>query len=150
MIGLEIRYKWAALLDERLKKSGFGDRARVFAADARAALPRFRESTLQAVFVHFPDPWWKRRHEKRLVLTGEVIAEVGRVLVPGGEFYVQTDVAERGERYQAVVAASGLFVPWGDSARVAENPYGARSHRERRVEADGLPVVRLRYRRPAA
>jgi tRNA (guanine-N7-)-methyltransferase len=150
MIGLEIRYKWATILDARLKTLGFGGRGRVFAEDARWALPRFRGSSWHAVFVHFPDPWWKRRHKKRLLVTAELVAEVGRLLVPGGELFLQTDVAERAQQYQDTVESSGLFVPWGDSARVAENPYGARSPRERRVEADGLPIVRLRYRRPAA
>jgi tRNA (guanine-N7-)-methyltransferase len=150
MIGLEIRYKWAAIVDARLKTLGLGERGRVFAEDARSALPRLRGSTLHAVFVHFPDPWWKRRHKKRLLVTAELVAEVGRLLVPGGELFLQTDVEERAEQYQDAVESSRLFVPWGDSARVAGNPYGARSPRERRVEADGLPVVRLRYRRPAA
>jgi tRNA (guanine-N7-)-methyltransferase len=150
MIGLEIRYKWATILDARLKTLGFGERGRVFAEDARSALPRLRGSSLHAVFVHFPDPWWKRRHKKRRVITSELVREVGRLLVPGGELFLQTDVAERAEQYQDAVESSSLFVPWGDSARVAENPYGARSPRERRAEADGLPVVRLRYRRPAA
>ncbi len=150
MIGFEIRYKWAAILDARLKTCGLGDRGRVFAEYARFALPRLRASTLDAVFLHFPDPWWKRRHKKRLLVSGTLVAELGRLLLPGGELFVQTDVSERAEQYQDAVAASGLFAPWGDSARVEENPYGARSHRERRVEADGLPIVRLRYRRAAA
>ncbi len=150
MIGLEIRYKWASIVDARLKTLGFGGRGRVFAEDARSALPRFGGSSLHAVFLHFPDPWWKRRHNKRLVFTADLAREVGRLLVPGGELFLQTDVAERAEQYENAVESSGLFVPWGDSARVAENPYGALSPRERRVEADGLPIVRLRYRRPAA
>src|SRR3954470_8575824 len=40
IIGLEIRLKWAALVDGRLQKQGLGARARVFNADAREALAR--------------------------------------------------------------------------------------------------------------
>jgi tRNA (guanine-N7-)-methyltransferase len=45
------------------------------------------------------------------------------------------------------------FVPYGTvpgSARICENPYIARSPRERRAIADGLPVHRLRWSRQAA
>jgi tRNA (guanine-N7-)-methyltransferase len=150
MIGLEIRWKWAALVDERLKNFGLGRRGRVFAEDARSALTRLRSQTLHAVFVHFPDPWWKKRHSKRLVVTPALVREIARVLMPEGELFIQTDVADRAERYEAAVQTCGLMAPWGEGSRLAENPYGARSPRERRVEADGLPVFRLRYRRSVA
>ena len=51
---------------------------------------------------------------------------------------------------RARIAAHEALVPHGDvpeSPRVAANPYGARGNRERRADADGLPVYRLRYRR---
>ncbi|MFC1642829.1 tRNA (guanine(46)-N(7))-methyltransferase TrmB [Myxococcota bacterium] len=150
MVGLEVRWKWAAIVDQRLRTMGLGERARVFAEDARVALPRFRTASLSAVFVHFPDPWWKRRHGKRRVITPALVREVQRLLVPGGEFFVQTDVEERAIEYEAAVRACSELEPWGDSARVAESPFIARSPRERRVELDGLPVVRLRYRRTTA
>ena len=65
IVGLEIRLKWASLLDERVRGLGFGGRARVFAEDIRGALPRFAQGSLARVFIHFPDPWWKKRHAKR-------------------------------------------------------------------------------------
>ena len=146
MIGLEIRRKWATIVDERLKKRGYGERARVFAEDARVVLPRFVDACASVVFVHFPDPWWKKRHQKRLLLGPELLAELARILVPRGELYVQTDVAERAEAYARSVALEPRFEPWPGGPEVSENPYGARSPRERRAMADGLPVVRLRWR----
>jgi tRNA (guanine-N7-)-methyltransferase len=151
LVGLEIRLKWAALVDERLSKRGLGGRARVFNADAREALPRLRpDASVSAFFLHFPDPWWKKRHEKRLVMGGALLDEMARLLVDGGEIFLQTDVEERAELYEAHFAGSPTIEPAGDalpSPRLAENPYGARSPREHRAIADGLPVHRLRYRR---
>src|SRR5271167_3985193 len=40
LVGLEIRLKWSAIVDERLRRAGLGARARVLNADAREALPR--------------------------------------------------------------------------------------------------------------
>jgi len=149
LIGLEIRRKWASIVDERLRRRGLGGRGRVFAEDARWALPRIADASLTVAYVHFPDPWWKKRHLKRLVITEELLIEVARVLKPGGELFVQTDVAERAGMYQRVVDGTGRFEPGPQGAQVAQNPFGARSPRERRATEDGLPVYRLLYRRSA-
>lgn len=147
MLGLEVRRKWASIVDARLDKRGLSARGRVFAEDARLALPRFVAGSARAVFVHFPDPWWKRRHQKRSVLNGAVIAEIARLLEPGGELFLQTDVMDRAARYADLISQNVDLAPVGRSARVAENPFGVRSPRERRVLADGLPVARLHFRR---
>jgi tRNA (guanine-N7-)-methyltransferase len=147
MVGLEIRRKWAAIVDERLHRLGLAGRGRVFAEDAREVLPRLGPGSVSVVYVHFPDPWWKRRHRKRLLLTPSFIGEIARVLAAGGELFLQTDVAERAQAYEALVNAQRAFEPWGDEVRVAENPRATPSPRERRACADGLPVVRLRWRR---
>jgi tRNA (guanine-N7-)-methyltransferase len=147
MLGLEVRRKWASIVDARLGQRGLSGRGRVFAEDARVALPRLATGSVRAVFVHFPDPWWKRRHQKRTVLTRAVIEELSRLLQPGGELFLQTDVMDRAVRYAELIGGNAAFAPVGKTARVAENPFGVRSPRERRVLADGLPVARLHFRR---
>lgn len=147
LLGLEIRRKWATIVDERLAKRGHAARARVFAEDAKQALPRFLPASLDVVYLHFPDPWWKKRHQKRLVLASDLLQELGRVIVPGGELFVQTDVAERADEYQELLDAAPDFEPASDSARIEDHAYGARSPRERKAIEDGLPIFRLLYRR---
>jgi len=151
LLGLEIRRKWAHIVDERLRKAKLGDRARVLSEDARSGLSRLGPAaSVRAFFLHFPDPWWKKRHEKRLVMGDGLLDQIARLLMPGGELFVQTDVEERAALYAQQIDAHRAFEPWGDApgnAALAENPYGARSPREHRAIADGLPVHRLRYRR---
>jgi len=151
LVGLEIRRKWAAVGDARLAKEGHATRARVLCEDARLALPRLGPSGgVQRAFLHFPDPWWKKKHTKRLVMGDVFMNEVARLLSPRGELYIQTDVEERATQYASVVGAHEAFVAAGDvegSPTVAENPYGARSPREHRAIADGLPVYRMRWLR---
>jgi tRNA (guanine-N7-)-methyltransferase len=153
LLGLEIRRKWAAIVDGRLAKRGLAARARVFAEDARHALPRMApDACVRRVFLHFPDPWWKKRHQKRLVMGDTFLDEVARLLEPGGELFVQTDVEERAVQYEERIGQDARFVPAGDapgSARMADHPYVARSPRERRAIADGLPVHRTRWTRAA-
>ncbi len=151
ILGLEIRRKWASIVDARLAKLGVASRARVLAEDARVALPRLRpDASVRRFFSHFPDPWWKKRHEKRLMIAPIVLGEIARLLEPGGEFFVQTDVEDRAAAYEALFAADPRFALFGDtptSARLAENPYIARSPRERRAMTDKLPIHRLRFKR---
>ncbi len=147
ILGLEVKLKWATVVDERLKKRGFADRARVFAEDVAAALPRFTAASLSRVYIHFPDPWWKKRHQKRLVVRDEIIEQVVRALVPDGELFVQTDVEERADAYQRLLDAVPKLTPAPGGPRVADNPFGARSPRERKAIEDELPVFRLLYRR---
>jgi tRNA (guanine-N7-)-methyltransferase len=147
MLGLEIRRKWATIVDNRLRERGLGERARVLAEDAKSVLPRFPDACARAIFVHFPDPWWKKKHHKRLVVTPELLAQVSRVLVPGGELFIQTDVSERAAAYAELVAAEPRLTHLQPELGFAtENPFLARSPREHRAIADGLPIYRLHFR----
>ena len=149
MLGLEIRRKWVQLVNDRLQSRGLAARAQVYAADALDGMRRLQpDGSLAVVYVHFPDPWWKKRHNKRLVVSRFVLDEVARLLKVGADLFVQTDVPERADTYEAQIGAHGAFEPCGDcegSARVAINPYGARSHRERQALDDQIPIHRLRF-----
>jgi tRNA (guanine-N7-)-methyltransferase len=153
ILGLEIRLKWATIVDKRLHDRRVAPRARVFNADAKEALQKLApDASVSVVYLHFPDPWWKKRHEKRLVMGESLLDAIARLLKDGGELFVQTDVEERAALYEAQISAHPALEPAGDtpgSPRLAENPYDARSPREHRAIADGLPVHRLRYRRRA-
>lgn len=154
LLGFEVKKKWAALVDERLAARGLRPRARVFGQDALVCLPRLApDGVFARVFLHFPDPWWKKRHEKRLVMGDPFLRQVHRLLAPEGELFIQTDVEDRAEQYRRFVSAFGEgrpFVPAGrspGSPDLDENPFGARSPREHRAIEDGLPVWRMLWRR---
>jgi tRNA (guanine-N7-)-methyltransferase len=151
LLGLEVRRKWAQIVDQRLRKCELSGRARVFAEDAKQALARIGpREVFTRVFVHFPDPWWKKKHRKRMLLDADLLREIARLLIPRGEFFVQTDVAERASQIEALVGADPSFLPAGDaidSPRLAKNPYCAQSPRERHAVRDSLPVHRLCFRR---
>lgn len=154
IVGVEIRLKWSALVDERLHKQGKAARARCLNGDAKEALARLGpDGAVSVVYLHFPDPWWKKKHEKRLVMGATLLDSVARLLQVGGELFVQTDVEERASLYRGQIEAHPAFEPAGDaegSPMLAENPYQARSPREHHAIADGLPVYRMRYRKRAA
>ncbi len=152
LVALEVRLKWASVLDGKMREKGYEGRGRCFAEDAREALPRLGpDGSVDVAFLHFPDPWWKKRHHKRLVLGDALVAHVARLLAPGGAFYLQTDVEERAALYERVVGEHPGLAPAGEGggARLAQNPYGVRSNREVRADEDGLPVYRMLFRKRA-
>ena len=147
ILGLEIRRKWATIVDRRLAARGLANRGRVFAEDVHGALARFPNECLSRIYLHFPDPWWKKRHQKRLVINSQFVREAARVLLPRGELFVQTDVPERAVAYERIIAECGAFESVRATARVEDPGFGARSPREKRAIEDGLPICRLWFRR---
>jgi tRNA (guanine-N7-)-methyltransferase len=141
LFGLEIKKKWSYLVAERCRQRGLSNVV-AWGVDARFVLPRVPSRSVTRVFMHFPDPWWKRRHEKRRLTGDTLLEEIARVLVPGGEFYMQTDVATRATLHLEALLAHGHFELAGKAGYLQENPYGARSNREARAAQDGLPVYR--------
>jgi tRNA (guanine-N7-)-methyltransferase len=143
VLGLEIKAKWAHLVEERRRSEGL-ENAAALRADARTVLPRSGpDGCLARVFVLFPDPWWKKRHSKRRVVDEDFLDHVARLLAPGGELFVATDVEDRCEQMRARIEAQGAF----EIVPCDANPFGARSNREVRAEEDGLPIHRLLARR---
>ena len=62
--------------------------------DAREVTPALPDASLTRVFILFPDPWPKSRHHKRRIAQPEFIADLARVLKPGGALRFATDWAE--------------------------------------------------------
>lgn len=144
LLGIEIKNKWAYLVSERAAKAGL-TRVRVFAADARDFLPRLWPlASIARVFVHFPDPWWKKRHAKRRLRGPETFDPIASLLVPGGELFIQTDVEERAADFLSDLRAHEAFEV---AELIEDHAFGARSNREKRAIADGLPVYRILARR---
>lgn len=49
------------------------------------------EASLDGIHVFFPDPWHKKRHNKRRLLQPPFVAELARRLKPGGYIHCATD-----------------------------------------------------------
>ena len=64
---------------------------RIWPDDVREIFPTITDSTLGRVFILFPDPWPKKRHAKRRLLTHETLDEIYRMMKPGGELVVASD-----------------------------------------------------------
>ena len=60
--------------------------------DAQTLLEAAPDAFFSRVFILYPDPWPKRRHNKRRVVSDAMIEALARVLRPGGELRFATDI----------------------------------------------------------
>jgi tRNA (guanine-N7-)-methyltransferase len=51
----------------------------------------FPSSSIQQIFVNFPDPWPKKRHSKHRIISPDFLQEIERTLIHGGLFTFVTD-----------------------------------------------------------
>jgi tRNA (guanine-N7-)-methyltransferase len=149
LVAIEQRRKFAEELRSKGERRGHANLV-VVHGDARVLAPRlFPAGSLAAVHVHFPDPWWKRRHHSRRLVDDRMSALVLGLLRPGGLLDFRTDV----ERYalEAVerLEAEGFLNEAGRGAFADAPPDEIPSTREKRYLATGQRVWRLRLRRPA-
>ena len=70
---------------------------RLYDNDAHHVLDWLPEQSVGRVFVLFPDPWPKKRHRKRRLLTREGLSAIACVMRPGAQFRFATDIADYAE-----------------------------------------------------
>jgi tRNA (guanine-N7-)-methyltransferase len=67
---------------------------RLLADDVRPLLRWLPEGSVSRVFMLFPDPWPKKRHLKRRLFSPDLLLLLARVLAPGGELRLATDIGD--------------------------------------------------------
>jgi tRNA (guanine-N7-)-methyltransferase len=65
---------------------------RLHGGDATQLMARLPAGAIARIDLLYPDPWPKRRHWKRRFVQTETVAELARVLRPGGEFRFASDI----------------------------------------------------------
>lgn len=89
-IGLDHRFKRSFALAQKLNKLEHKNFKYLRARGERIEF-MFEESEVQSVFYFFPDPWPKKRHNKKRLFQKPFLDACHKVLKPGGILYVKTD-----------------------------------------------------------
>jgi len=90
LIGCEVFEPGIARLLAHIERRRL-DNIRIFADDARRIIAALRPSSIDRVFILFPDPWPKRRHADRRLLSRETLDALGVIMKDGGELRLATD-----------------------------------------------------------
>ncbi len=93
-LGIEWAGKYLKVLSERLPRTGLNN-VRLLVADARLILQNWiAAGSVARLHINYPDPWWKRKHEKHRLCTEDFLRAVENSLTAGGQLLFATDVAE--------------------------------------------------------
>lgn len=93
LIGVEPFLNGAASALRHIDEQGLTN-VRLHVGDGRDVLARLPAASLDRIFILFPDPWPKTRHQKRRLIQPDTVAEIARVLKPGGTLRFATDVSD--------------------------------------------------------
>jgi tRNA (guanine-N7-)-methyltransferase len=147
LVGIEQRRKFAALVAAKAAERGLANLL-ILQGDARRLAPRlFPARSLAAIHVHFPDPWWKRRHiQRRLVDEGMSSMLLG-LLRPGGRLDFRTDVENYAKGAVRRLEEVGFVNEAGPGAFAEAAPGEIPSTREKRYLQTGQRVWRLALRK---
>jgi tRNA (guanine-N7-)-methyltransferase len=77
--------------------------------DARPLLDWLPPTSIDRAFVLFPDPWPKKRHAKRRLVSPALLTSLARVMRPGGELRLATDIAPYAREMLLAVRHEGSF-----------------------------------------
>lgn len=138
-LGIEIERKYTLDTAARLLRQGVPN-VKLAATDARWLLTTgVHDSSVDAVHVYFPDPWWKKRHKKRKVFTADFASQVARVLKPRGMLWFKTDVQDYFDETLPLVSATGAFIEkaWPNDE--------AWTNFERKYREEGRPIYRAAF-----
>lgn len=85
------------------------DNIRVWMDDAVMLCRSLKSESISALYILNPDPWPKKKHHKRRIVRAETLVEYHRILKPGGELIMATDVDELAEWMAGETVAHGGF-----------------------------------------
>lgn len=148
VLAFEVYQRAVGSTFSRLRAAGT-DNVRLIIADGAAALAQLiAPGSLSQLWTFFPDPWPKKRHHKRRLVSPEFAAVVTDRLALGGIWWLATDWADYADHMRKVLDVAPGLVNVGDL------PGGWASRADRPVtkfEARGLDAGRvirdLRYQK---
>ncbi|WP_150304838.1 tRNA (guanosine(46)-N7)-methyltransferase TrmB [Pseudomonas saliphila] len=147
-IGVEVHRPGVGSLLNGVLNAGLSN-LRVFDCDAIEVLDKtIPDASLDRVLLFFPDPWHKKKHNKRRIVQLDFAEKLRQKLKPGGVFHMATDWEAYAEQMLEVMSAApgyrnlapdGTYIPHPEERPVTKF--------ERRGERLGHGVWDLKFER---
>lgn len=132
---------WGRAANEtRLLEEGRSDNVRIYADDVRKLFPFFTDESFERIFVLYPDPWPKARHEDRRFLGPKNLKEIARLLISGGELCVATDVASYAVWTIQQAESSDLFIQTNEDIYQSPPDWVSTRYEQKGLKAGRRPV----------
>lgn len=108
MIGCEPFMNGIAKLLARLSQEDYG-RVKIWPEDVRHLLEQIAPSYFSRVFILFPDPWPKKRHQIRRLISREFMEKLFPTLKKGALLYIASDDPSYVEQIQEILYSHPAF-----------------------------------------
>ncbi len=125
LIGVEIFLNGVAMALGKIRAAGI-DNIRLHPGDVRDLMDLMPDASVARAFLLYPDPWPKARHHRRRFVTPEHLDPLARILAPGAEFRVATDIPDYVRQTLEEVPAAGFDLTHGPTATAWEDWPGTR------------------------
>ena len=100
------------------------------------------EASVETFYLLFPDPWPKRRHHRRRIVTIDFLDSIHRALESGGTLRIATDQRDYFEQITRVAGNDPRFlIVHNEDANLPTTKF------ERRFSKAGAPIYRLALRK---
>jgi tRNA (guanine-N7-)-methyltransferase len=101
---------------------------------------------LQRVTIQFPDPWFKKRHQKRRVVQPDLVQNLAIYLAQQGQVFIQSDIKEVAQEiYNRFEENPAFQRVQTEHQWMPENPLPIATERELHVLNQQLPVYRTLF-----
>ncbi len=103
-LGIEWASRYYRYAVDRIGRWGLTN-VRITRADAAGLLNLVPDNSVECFHVYFPDPWPKRRHQKRRFFTPANLSQIIRVSKTGGELRIATDHLDYFQKIKELITA---------------------------------------------
>ncbi len=140
LIGIEKSLHYHRVIRDRVLKRGLRN-VRLINHDAFLVLQRMvPDASLAEIHIYFPDPWPRKKEQKRRIIRAEVLEEMRRVLVDDGSGIYVTDHREYFE-----VAAPLIEQYFRAERRIPGPDDPPRTNYEAKYRAEGREIYEVRF-----
>lgn len=121
-IGVEVHTPGVGRLLHLMEEQGV-DNLRAYRHDAVEVLERcIPDASLDRVQIYFPDPWHKKKHNKRRLIKPEFVEALRKKLTVGGVIHLATDWEHYADQMIEVMSAAEGFKNQSDEFCFSDRP----------------------------
>lgn len=99
-------------------------------------------NSLELVTIQFPDPWFKKKHQKRRVVQPQIVDILAQFLTSKGLIFLQSDIKEVAEEMLDRFLENPHFSPVKPEIWMENNPLEVMTEREIATINKGEPIFR--------
>lgn len=139
-LGVEKNLHYYRVIEKRLTRAALPNTRIVNHEALRVLGEMIPDRSISEVHIYFPDPWPRKREQKRRLVRSEIVAQILRVMRPHATGVYVTDHAE------FFVSGREVLEQYFDVEETNALDSPPRTNYEAKYRAEGRPIYEVRFR----